>query len=347
MIKIGLIGAGFMGAMHASCYEALAGGRDDFRVTAVADDDPAKAAKLAGKLGADVYASAEALMREADVNAVDICLPTHLHFETAASAMKNGFDVFVEKPVCLTESEAETLLALQRETGAQAMVGQCIRFWPEYTELKRLKDSGVYGRLLSGVFKRISPRPGWAWNGWLHDPAKSGSAALDLHVHDVDFVRSLLGEPDRLVAETVSRDGANGHIFSLYRYGDAVVSLEGGWDYPETFPFEMAYRVSFERATVVFSSAADPSLRIYEAGGGVIEPKPEASTPAAGDGDSGGNISSLGGYYNELRYFLDCLAAGRPIEQSTLQDGCDSLKLTLREIAAAHHAAGNEGGKRT
>lgn len=332
MIKIGLVGAGFMGSMHASCYEALAG-RGDFRVTAVSDDDPDKAAKLAAKFGAAVYPSADALIREGDVNTIDICLPTYLHFPTAVSAMEKGYNVFVEKPVCLNEREAEQLLALQRKTNTQVMVGQCIRFWPEYVELKRLADEQVYGRLLMGVFKRISPRPGWAWNGWLHDPAKSGSAALDLHVHDVDFVRSLLGDPDRLVAETVEREGANGHIFSLYRYGDAVISLEGGWDYPETFPFEMSYRVSFEKATVVFSSAASPSLRIYENGGDIVEPKLDEMAISAGDG--GGNISSLGGYYNELHYFVDCLSSGRSIANSTLQDGCDSLRLTLREIASA------------
>ncbi|GAA3400877.1 Gfo/Idh/MocA family protein [Paenibacillus hodogayensis] len=332
MIKIGLIGAGFMGSMHASCYEALAG-TGEFRVAAVADDDADKAAKLAAKFGAKVYPSAEALLQEADVNTIDICLPTFLHFGIASAAMRKGYNVFVEKPVCLNESEAEQLLALQRETKTQVMVGQCIRFWPEYIELKRLADENVYGRILSGVFKRISPKPGWAWQQWLHEPEKSGSAALDLHVHDVDFVRSLLGEPERLSAETVTRNGTNGHIFSLYRYGDAVISLEGGWEYPETFPFEMAYRVSFEKATVVFSSASTPSLRIYENGGAILEPQLETLANSAAEG--GGNIASLGGYYNELNYFLTCLTSGQPIGNSTLQDGCDSLRLTLREIAAS------------
>ncbi|MDF2725628.1 MAG: oxidoreductase [Paenibacillus sp.] len=331
MIKIGLIGTGFMGSMHASCYEALAG-RGDFRITAIADGDAEKAAKLADKFGADVYPSAEALIRDADVDTIDICLPTFLHFETAMLAMGKGLNVFIEKPVCLTEDEAEQLLAMQRKTNSQVMVGHCIRFWPEYVELRRLVEERTYGKLRSGAFKRISPRPGWAWNGWLHDPVKSGSAALDLHVHDVDFVRSLFGEPDRLAAETVPMNGANGHIFSLYRYGDAAISLEGGWDFPESFPFEMAYRVTFEQATVVFSSLAAPSLRIYENSGAIIEPKLDTMAAAA---EGGGNISSLGGYYNELSYFVDCLASGRAIVQSTLQDGCDSLRLTLREIAAA------------
>ncbi|PYI56439.1 Gfo/Idh/MocA family protein [Paenibacillus flagellatus] len=333
MIKIGLIGAGFMGSMHASCYEALAE-RYDFRITAVADDDPEKAANIAAKFGAAVYPSGAALIAEGDVDTVDICLPTYLHFEAASEAVKKGYNAFIEKPVCLNESEADRLLALQRETGANVMVGQCIRFWPEYRELARLVRDNAYGPVRSGVFRRISPRPGWAWRDWLHEADKSGSAALDLHVHDVDFVRSLFGEPDSLKAEIVRQDGLNAHIFSLYRYGDAVVTLEGGWDNPENFPFEMAYRVRFERATAVFSSASQPTLRIYENGGAVVEPAMDGFAGAA-DGPEGGNISSLGGYYNELAYFLDCLTAGRPIRESTLQDGCDSLRLTLRAVASA------------
>lgn len=332
MIQIGLIGAGFMGSMHAACYEALMR-RGDVRVAAVADLDSGKAAKIAERFGAAVFRTAEELIRDADVNTVDICLPTYLHTETAVAAMRKGLNVFVEKPVCLNEKEAELLLQVQQETKAKVMVGQCIRFWPEYMELKRLVDENVYGSVLSASFRRISPRPGWAWEGWLHDQEKSGSAALDLHVHDVDYVRYLLGEPDSVKSEVIRTDGTDGHVFSLYRYGSAVVSLEGGWEFPEQFPFEMAYRVNFERATATFSSAASPTLRIYERDGLVVEPSLESSAEQAGGAESGGNISSLGGYYNELSYFLDCLANGREIANSSLQDGCDSLRLTLRELA--------------
>src|SRR5262245_1818504 len=109
MIKIGLIGAGFMGGTHAACYEALLG-IGCFNVTAVADLDSARAEKLAHKFGAKVYLSGKDLIEKADVNTVDICLPTFLHTEHALSAMEKGFNVFIEKPVCLHEEEAVKLL---------------------------------------------------------------------------------------------------------------------------------------------------------------------------------------------------------------------------------------------
>ncbi len=332
MIKIGLAGAGFMGSMHAQCYKALAGSAN-FQVTSVTDFDPDKAAKLAELFGAQVYASTDDMLQSGDINTVDICLPTFLHAETALKAMDLGFHVFIEKPVCMTTEDAERLLLKQKQTNSKVMVGQCIRFWPEYKYLRELIQSQIYGKLQAGLFRRISPRPDWAWDEWLHDPARSGSAAMDLHIHDVDFVRSILGEPDRIQTEIVRQQEANVHIHSLYRYGDTVIAVEGGWDFPANFPFEMSYRVQFEQAVAVFSSSASPTLRIYDRDGRILEPDVDSGVDI-GDMDKAGNISSLGGYYNELHYFLQALEHNRDIEEATLQDGCDSIALLHRALNA-------------
>lgn len=339
MIKIGLIGAGFMGTMHANCYQALGESLAGFQVTAVADLDEERASKLAATFGATVYASAAELLEQADINTVDICLPTFLHTRYALQAMDKGYDVFIEKPVCLSQEEADELRSKQQATGKQVMVGQCIRFWPEYVALRQLVEEGRYGRIVAANFSRLSPFPGWDWDGWMHDQQRSGSAALDLHIHDVDFVRSLLGTPETAHAQITRRSGANTHIRSLYGYKEAAVSLEGGWDYPESFPFEMAYQVQFEQATVVFRSSASPALAIYEANGAVINASSALDSgldaAAAAEGDGGGNITSLGGYYNELRYFVETLQQGKPLEQATLEDGCQSLELLLQVINTA------------
>ncbi|MBP1992339.1 Gfo/Idh/MocA family protein [Paenibacillus eucommiae] len=336
MVKIGLIGAGFMGTTHALCYEAL-NGKSDFQVTAVADVDLKRAQELAAKFGAAVFASGEALIESADVDTVDICLPTYLHTAHALQAMKKGLNVLVEKPVCLNEEEAAELLKTQSETGVQVMVGQCLRFWTEYQYLKELVDNQTYGELLTGVFTRVSPRPGWAWDEWLHDINRSGSVALDLHVHDVDFVRYLLGSPDKITSQTAERGNTIEHIFSQYHYPGKLVSLEASWDYPGSFPFEMAYRVKFKEATVVFSSAKSPSLSIYKNDGEVLVPELKSDLEQQA-GDTGGNISSLGGYINEIQYFLDRLSNNQTIENATLEDGIESMKLVLEEIRAAKQA---------
>ncbi|MFD0713601.1 Gfo/Idh/MocA family protein [Paenibacillus sp. GCM10027626] len=333
MIKIGLIGAGFMGMTHALCYEALAGSAD-FQVTAVADDDPARAQKIADKFGAKVFADGTQLIEQADVNTIDICLPTFLHARHALLAMERGYHVFIEKPVCLEEEEAVQLLEVQKRTGANVMVGHCLRFWPEYAALKQIHTGQRYGKFISGVFSRISPRPAWGWQDWIHNVSRSGSVALDLHIHDVDFVRYLLGEPDEVSSQAVYAGTNIEHIFSQYHYGEAVVSLEATWDCPAHFPFEMSFRVKYEQAVIVFSCQKSPTLKIYGNDGSEIVPdlKTEASTANA---DRGGNISDLGGYLYELRYFLDRLAAGEPIVNASLTDGVASFRLAIKEIGLA------------
>ena len=66
-------------------------------------------------------------------------------------------------------------------------------------------------------------------------------------MHDADYVRYLLGEPEELSAEAARDEaGVIQQIFATYRYGKAAVAVEAGWDYPAAFPFCMAYRIKFE-----------------------------------------------------------------------------------------------------
>lgn len=157
MIRVGLIGCGFMGGMHAACYAALA--ELGVKVTAIADDRPEFLAQMKEQTDAQTYESGMALIEQADVDVVDICLPTYLHTAHACAAMEKGRDVFCEKPVCLTEEDMQALLETKKRTGRKVMVGQVIRLWDEYAWLKKTVDAGTYGRVLSGVFQRVFVAP--------------------------------------------------------------------------------------------------------------------------------------------------------------------------------------------
>ena len=333
MIRIGLIGLGFMGETHAACYEALLK-NEQFKVTAVSDLNKDKAVKFAAKFGAEVFVNGMELIEKANINTVDICLPTYLHADHAIRAMDKGFDVFIEKPVCIKETEAARLLETKRKTKVKVAVGHCIRFWDEYVYLKNAIEQNTYGKLINGVFKRVSPKPEWGWDDWLLDEKRSGLAALDLHIHDVDFVRYILGQPDSIKCEVLDGDIGCKHIFSLYRYGNTVISIEGGWDYPSAFPFEMGFRIKFERAVVTFNSNDNPSLRIFLDDGKISEPILAKNFESESENTTG-NISSLGGYYNELKYFIQCLRDGIEPNISPLEEGIESFRLIMKELAAA------------
>ena len=231
MLKVGLIGAGFMGDMHSACYAAI--GKETVRIAGVADADSNKAKKIAETYGATIYPDAMAMIQSEEIDIIDICLPTNLHARYAQAAMEHGKAVFVEKPVCRTIDEAEKLIALQKQTGVSVMVGHCIRLWPEYRWLKNVMEQQLYGALETLVLKRVSPRPDWAWNNWLHQQKLSGGVTLDMHIHDVDFMYYLLGKPKTMNSVVAyGADGEANQVFTTYSYEHTAVQIEAAWNYP-------------------------------------------------------------------------------------------------------------------
>ena len=113
MLKVGLIGCGFMGTMHANCYKNIEG----VTIAAVADLRREKAESVVSGTDAVIYSDGKELIANADLDIIDICLPTYLHTEYALLAMDKVPYLFIEKPVALTVTEADALIAKQNKTG--------------------------------------------------------------------------------------------------------------------------------------------------------------------------------------------------------------------------------------
>lgn len=323
MLKVGLIGCGFMGTMHANCYKNIEG----VTLAAVADIRREKAEEIAAGTEAVIYGDGSDLIANADVDVIDICLPTFLHAKYALEAMEKAPYVFVEKPVSLTIEEGDALIKKSEETGCNVQIGQVIRFWDEYVVLKDIVESGKYGKVVNANFRRISPRPDWGWQDWLLDASLSGGAAQDLHIHDIDYALSLFGEPEKFYSVKNIMGETNSYVNTLLQYENHVVTVEGTWDLPGTHPFEATFRVVFENAVV---ENAGGKFMLYTADGAeeiVIEKK-----QLAGGESAGGNISDLGGYYNELVYFCDKASKGEKIERAALPDAVKSLKFLMKEL---------------
>jgi predicted dehydrogenase len=299
----------------------------------VADIRADQAREIAEKADARVLDNAEALIAADDVDVVDICLPTYMHAEWAIKAMEAGKHVLCEKPMALTESDARKMADTARSKGVKFMVAHVIRFWPEYQVLKRIHDSAELGELLALSLRRVSPNPTWSWQDWLNTAPKSGAALVDLHVHDADFVRYLLGEPKGLSATGTRKEGGWDYVFCQYFYPNKAVSAEAGWNLPPDFPFSMAYRAVYEKGTLDFNTSHSPTLALYRTGGGVEHP--ELPTPEVGASASGGNISDLGGYFNEIQYFIECVEKDRDPSVVTPDDACKTVALVENEIASA------------
>jgi predicted dehydrogenase len=233
----------------------------------------------------------------------------------------------VEKPLALTVAEGEEMLKKSQATGTHVQVGQVIRFWDEYMALRDIVKSEKYGKVVNAGFRRISPRPDWGWEDWLLDADRSGGAAQDLHIHDIDFALSLFGEPKTFYSVKNTLGETNSYVNTLLAYDGFPVSVEGTWDLPGCYPFTASFRVVFEEATVENGAGG---FMLYTKSG-AEEIKIEKKALAASN--AGGNISDLGGYYNELYYFTQRAAAKEPIEEATLPAALASLTFLKKELS--------------
>lgn len=334
-LSVALIGCGGMGNTHNLALKALSG-EMGLEMTAIADcreEFLEKGAKLWP--GVHKYETGMELLEKETPDIVHICLPSYLHTEHTVAAMRKGCHVFVEKPVCLTEEEARLLRKVQRETGVKVMVGQVVRSFAEYRYLKEAYEKGTFGKLKSIMMQRLSGKVSWGFENWFLEEEKSGSVVLDLHIHDLDFLRYMLGEPDSFdVRATTYASGMINQVITTYQFGDVFATAEGIWDVSPAIAFEASFRACFEEATVIYNGRRKPSLGVYRKDGEVLVPELKQEDKLQ-DAVSGINITDLGSYYTEIRYFLEHLKSGEEIRRAPLEEGIRSVELGLKELAAA------------
>jgi predicted dehydrogenase len=323
MHRIGIAGFGFMGQFHYRAYGELPGAR----VVALYDPDPKvfERAPVQGNLGtADVgdlrsvgkFTDLDRFLAD-DFDILDVCAPTSFHRPLAEAGLEGGRAVLVEKPMALSVGDCDALLATARRTRRPLMVAQCIRFWPGYDHLLEAIRDGRYGRPLSATLRRIGGTP--SWSEWFLDAARSGGGILDCLVHDFDFARAAFGRPDRISAAGTqdvlgARSGVAWCRADLrYSGGPRAVTIEGGWVIGAGFPFSMSAIFQFQEATVGYGIEAGAPLTIYPRGGGKKIPA------LAGDQ----------GYVFELRYFLDCLDAGKPFDRCPPEESRDAIAIAI------------------
>lgn len=326
---VGIIGLGFMGKMHFEVYQKT----QTAKVGAISDLDPRRLAgdwssisgnisgaggSKAGLAGVSTYADWRDLLADPAIGVVDITLPTPMHAEVAVEAMKAGKDVICEKPIARTSADAKRMLEVARRSGRRLFVAHCIRFWPSYAEAARLVGSGVHGKVLAATFRRNSALPLASYRNWLQDPIASGACALDLHIHDTDFVQFCFGAPASVSSRgTGFAKGRIDHIQTVYGYeDDRLVTAEGSWEHAPGFPFFMGFVIDFAQGTLRGDAS---SLTFFPRDGGVQE------IP----------LQPEDGYTLELTHFMDCLAQGIPSNVVTPESALESLRLVEAEIRSA------------
>lgn len=131
MVRIGLLGCGFIGKVHAKAYAQI----PDAKVVAVVDRDSGRAKEVAEELGAEVVPVVDDLLSRQDIDMVDVCLPTYLHADHVIAAARAGKHVLCEKPMALSLEQADAMIEATEQAGVAFMVGHTLRFWPEYVAI--------------------------------------------------------------------------------------------------------------------------------------------------------------------------------------------------------------------
>lgn len=327
MLNIAMIGVGGMGYTHLCCMKALAE-ELPIQVVAIADRLEEHRQRAAEQFpNARLYSEGADLLRDGTYDVVYILTPSYEHTALILQAAETVHNIFSEKPVCLTKAECDALVQMQETRKPHFMVGQVVRSMPEYIYLKQIIEEETYGALKTIVAQRISCKPTWGYENWFMDAERSGSVVLDLHIHDLDFLRYALGDPDSAEPVLVSRfdTGMINHIVTHLTYGQVNVIAEGVWHTSSSLPFSARFRADFEHATVDFDSARKKDkLVVYTEQGERILPLVEEEERTI---DSKMNITSLGAYLIEDRYFLHSILDGTPNEIAPLMEGIKSVQL--------------------
>lgn len=328
MLKVAVVGAGYIGQLHASI---IAENVDCARVMAVVDPISDKGRQLAESVGAKYYSNYNIMLNEADVDTVAICTPTFLHAEMVVKAAHSGKNIFCEKPLAVSVEQADQMVEAVRAAGVNAMAGHVLRFWPEYMRVKEIADSGELGKPVHGFFERLAVIPDWTEADWNRQEKLGGGAGLDLQIHDIDFASWLFGDAQSLNAQGVydSELGGWAHIGTSISFESGQSALiQGGWAFPSSFPFTMTTRVLCEHGAIEWLFRAGKNIEergtsmpiiIYLPNGKIREERAEPVDP----------------YLMEWLYFTDCVGSGTKIQKATFEDARGSLALALASQTSA------------
>lgn len=246
MLRVGIVGSGFMGVTHSDAYAKI----PDVQIAGFVGRSEANRKRLAEKHKTKDYPTLEAMLAAEQLDAVDICTPTPLNVEMVKVAAQAGKPILLEKPIARDLKEADEIIRTAKKRKALLMVAHVLRFWPEYVTIRKILDEGQIGKVLSASATRMCQNP--KWTAWYADPSQSGGALVTLGIHDFDFCNSAFGAPKSAYAlGTRGPQGGWDDATSLVRYESGVeVCFKASIAMPEAFPFTMAFRAVGERGAI-------------------------------------------------------------------------------------------------
>ncbi|MFA5787463.1 MAG: Gfo/Idh/MocA family oxidoreductase [Actinomycetota bacterium] len=340
-VRVAVLGLGFAGYLHYSSYQSLG---ETAKLVAICDPNEERLGQHAEISGVEPHTDYRRLLERKDIDAIDICLPHHLHTDVAVEAAQAGKHILMEKPIATTVEDADRMIRAARDANVTLMVAENHLFVPAHRKVKQILDSGVIGkvflvRAFEGVISELTLNPNP--DDWRNLPHNQG-VLLDMGVHKFALLRWLLGDLDSVFAikdKLVVKDSAPTYddtalITTKFRsgvVGEIVVTagVPGG----ETNALEIygtdgtiLENHAWTRPVKYMTRKTSPSIGVWVYPAKWHRPKVEH-----GIFPEYYNIS----FRNEVKHFVECVLENKRPDM-TGEDGREALRAS---IAAAESAS--------
>jgi len=353
VIRVGLVGIGFMGWIHWLAYQRVAGARvaaistrneqrltGDWRGIQGNFGPPGEQVDMTG---VSPYANLADMLADPHIDLVDITLPTSLHADVTIRALEAGKHVLCEKPMALRPTDCERMVDAARKADRLLMFGHVLPFFPEYDWALKTIRGGEYGALRGGAFRRVIANPAWLQDFWSAD--RIGGPMLDLHVHDAHFIRLVFGMPVEVTTCGRTRRRVSpkletrvserrDHVDDLpefwhsqFRFAnrELVVEATSGTIDQQGRPFTHAFEIHLERATLLFDFAVIGGEARYLCEPILLDDKGGAQRPQLPAGDP------IDAFANELREVVHCVRDGKGSEILGAMLAQDAMRLCEKQ----------------
>ncbi|HVU89279.1 MAG TPA: Gfo/Idh/MocA family oxidoreductase, partial [Pirellulales bacterium] len=224
-VRFGLIGYGAWGSHHARAITSVANAQ---LVAICSRGEESRRRAAADHPAAAVYADYRALLARDDLDAVDVVLPSHLHFEVARAVLESGRHLLLEKPMTLSVVDATALIDLAARQNVRLAVGHELRLSSLWGEVKRLIDADTIGEPLYALVELWRRPYRLGSDGWRYDINRVGNWILEEPIHFFDLARWYLSRLGNPLSVYAAANGKRVDQPELHDNFSAILKFPGG-----------------------------------------------------------------------------------------------------------------------
>jgi predicted dehydrogenase len=328
-LRVGLVGAGGIAAMHLSAFRAYPA---ELELVAVCDVVEESARRRADEAGIDaVYTDPYEMLRDADLDAIDICATHDQHAPIAIAAAESGRHVLVEKPMACTPKECREMVAASDQAGVTLMAGQYLRFLPTWVAAREAIRAGHLGTVRAIRIDLMTDyTTSYPLGHWIYDGKRAGGGTvISSAVHLIDIARFLVGEAASVTGTVLTTrpdrfsNGAEDYAAATIVYENGVLGQLFSSSATPAPPWQWRTTVFGDGGTIDVVGPFGPATLSTKTAG-VGEPTPDEPVLVLGAPAASGEFWDVArqGFADQLLHFAECCRTGA----EPLTSGRDNLR---------------------